>query len=77
MMTQRDIVILDTPAKKAAAPTMAKIPGEIPGTICPTSRPKSAPASREGIMTPDGTLQPNVMIVRMSLTRVPKMSQPM
>jgi hypothetical protein len=28
MITARDTVILDIPAKKAAAPTMAKIPGE-------------------------------------------------
>ena len=36
-----------------------------------------APASRAGMMMPDGTLQPNVTVVRTSLTRVPYTSQPM
>ena len=57
MMTARMTVILLTPARKAAEPTMAKIPGDTPGIIWPTSRPKRAPASRAGIRTPDGTLQ--------------------
>ena len=70
-MTHNEIVIRETPARKAAAPTMANIPGEMSGIHWPISLPKKAPASRAGMMMPDGTLQPNVTIVRMSLTSVP------
>ncbi len=70
-MTQREIVMRETPARKAAAPTMAKMPGEMEGRSWPTRRPKKAPASRAGMMMPEGTLQPKVIVVRTSLTRVP------
>lgn len=65
------------PARNAAAPTIAKIPGEVVVTHWPIRRPNKAPASRAGMITPDGTLQPNVTVVRTSLTRVPYTSQPM
>ena len=64
------------PARNAAAPTIAKIPGEIVVTHWPTRRPKKAPASRAGMMIPEGTLQPKVTVVRTSLTRVPYTNQP-
>ena len=70
-MTHREMVMRETPARKAAAPTMAKIPGEIVEIHCPISLPKKAPASSAGIMIPDGTLQPNVKTVRISFTIVP------
>ncbi len=50
-----DTVILETPARKAAAPTMANIRGEMLGISCPIKRPKSAPASRAGMIIPEGT----------------------
>ena len=71
MITQREIVIRETPARKAAAPTMAKMPGEIVVIDWPTSLPKKAPASRAGMMMPDGTLHPKVMIVSTSFVMVP------
>ena len=40
------------PARNAAAPTIAKIPGEIVVTHWPTRRPEKAPASRAGMMIP-------------------------
>lgn len=70
-MTVRDTVMRETPARKAEAPTIAKIPGEMDGISWPTKRPKNAPASRAGMIMPLGTLQPNVIMVRKSLTKVP------
>lgn len=70
-MTVRETVIRETPARKAAAPTMAKMPGEMSGITWPMRRPKKAPASREGMMIPEGTLQPKVIVVRTNLTAVP------
>src|SRR2546423_11673035 len=77
MITASEMVILDTPAKNAPAPTIAKMPGEMEGTSWPTRRPKKAPPSRAGIMIPDGNLIPKVMMVRRSLASVPYTSQPM
>jgi hypothetical protein len=71
IITTKLSVILETPARKAPAPTMAKIPGDIVPIHCPMMRPNSAPASRAGMMTPEGTFMPNVMIVRTSLTKQP------
>jgi len=69
-MTVRETVILETPARNAAAPTMAKIPGEIVGINCTMRRPKGAPASRAGIIMPEWALHPNVIIVRINLDAV-------
>jgi len=66
--TASGTVILEAQARKAAAPT---VPGEMSRISWPIRRPKSAPASRAGMMIPNGTLQPNVMVVRISLTEVP------
>ncbi len=71
MITHSEMVMRETPARKAAAPTIANIPGEMAVIHCPMRRPKKAPASRAGMIMPEGTLQPNVMVVRTSLTRVP------
>lgn len=49
-MTHSEIVIREIPAKKAAAPTIAKILGEMSVTTYPISLLNSAPASRAGIM---------------------------
>lgn len=76
LITASEIVILETPAKNAPAPTMAKMPGEMEGTSWPIRRPKNAPPSKAGMMMPDGTLIPNVMMVRMSLANVPYTSHP-
>lgn len=77
-MTAKLIVILQTPARNAEAPTMAKIPGEIvvPPAHWPKSRPKNAPPSKAGMMIPEGTLTPNVMVVKINFTKVPYPSQP-
>ena len=71
IITANETVILDTPARKAADPTIAKMPGEISGVSCPISLPKKAPASSAGMIIPEGTLHPKVMIVKKSLTVVP------
>ncbi len=79
MITAREIVIRLTPARKAPAPTMAKMPGEMvwaKNGSWPTSRPKKAPPSSAGMMIPEGTLIPKVIMVRTSFTRVPYANQP-
>jgi hypothetical protein len=53
-MTVRETVMRETPARKAAASTMANIRGEMSGIAWPTRRPKRAPASRAGMMIPEG-----------------------
>lgn len=45
-----------TPVRKAAAPTIVKMPGEIDGISWLRRRPKSAPASNARIIMPKGTL---------------------
>lgn len=75
-MTHNEMVILQTPAKKATAPTIAKIPGEMFVIHCPMSRPKKAPASSAGIIMPEGTLHPKVMVVSKSFDTVPYTSHP-
>ena len=76
IMTHNEMVILQTPAKKATAPTIAKIPGEMVVIHCPISRPKNAPASSAGMITPEGTLHPKVMVVSRSFDTVPYTSHP-
>ena len=76
IMTHNEMVILQTPAKKATAPTIAKIPGEMVVIHCPMSRPKKAPASSAGMITPEGTLHPKVMVVSRSFDTVPYTSHP-
>lgn len=76
MMTHSEIVILHTPAKKATAPTIANIPGEMFVIHWPISRPKKAPASSAGMIMPEGTLHPNVMVVSKSFDNIPYISQP-
>ena len=75
-MTANEMVMRLTPARKAAAPTMAKIPGLMPPMSCPTSLPNKAPASSAGMMTPEGTLMPKVIVVSTSLASVPCTNQP-
>ncbi|KZL74430.1 hypothetical protein CI238_04426, partial [Colletotrichum incanum] len=77
MMTARLTVILLTPARNAAAPTMAKIPGDMSPMTWPISRPNRAPPSSAGIMIPEGTLHPKVIIVSKSLTTAPPVSRSM
>ncbi|WDK19803.1 hypothetical protein CGRA01v4_11090 [Colletotrichum graminicola] len=77
IMTARLTVILLTPARNAAAPTMAKMPGDMSPMTWPTSRPNSAPPSSAGMMMPEGTLHPNVMMVSTSLTTAPPASRSM
>lgn len=57
IMTVRETVMRETPARKADALTMAKMAGEVPGTNWPTRRPKMEPAPRAGTMRPDGTAE--------------------
>jgi hypothetical protein len=56
IMTVKETVILDTPARKAQAPTMAKIPGDVPTTSWPSRRPNTAPAPKAGTINPAGTV---------------------